>query len=623
MFSLFLTNLNAVISGIARSVAVSTSHHTMENMIEIETTEAAAPPPCYHKESLRKSILHRSASLTEAERTFLGALLLEGKEEEMKSAARVLSDDILFSVPIIGGGGCGGDLKPEEREDKSSPIKATMLMGSNAEEGWEEMTRRFSDMPFVNEPLSTPAPTLTRSNVAQADLWRAHQDGVAPTKLVQKSMASTTAVGQSITSFINQKERTKVQKGRRKSRASLKSSTKSFKVPSSSEDNDANSLDVQSDDEVGEIDHESESSSWSENEGGFKHYDAWEVLRDEYASDFGFNVAVDDENKLVRCNSDDDERGIFKILGTSNDDTRSTPHVLSPIIMDSLLSFVPEHLSCNNFWLKYSLCRDGASLDILKRYCRAATHTILAIETTHGEVFGSFTSSPWRTHNRYFGTGESFLWRMRHSRNSPVASLFDQAQLESEIDIFPYNGSNPYVQLCTRDKLALGGGGALKPELYGREICPNQEDVQSALSEGEEAAYLEWNDYGFGLALDQNLRHGSTSHSATFGNSALGCSGDQGGQLFDVVNLEVWTLTSASTEKEAQKQEMSMFFVRESISSLSKLSTSPRQSSNSSVFSADDLNPETFYRRIGENDESEVDRDAWNYANMMNPGSQY
>jgi len=588
----------------------------------MEEAAAVSPPQkkgC-PKESLRKSILHRCASLTEVERTFLGALLLEGKEEEIKSAEHVLNDDMLFSVPIFAADDSAGkdDRKVEEKEGKSLQ-HATMLDGkTTSTQELEELTRRFSDMPAVNKPLSTgTSPKLTRSNVAQADLWRAHQDGVAPTKLVQKSTTAT--VGQSITSFIT------TQKGRRKSRASLKSTKSNNIVTPSGDNGDANSLDVLSDDEVGERDHESDASSWSENDGGFNHYDAWEVLRDEYASDFGFNVAVDDENKLVRYNSDDEERGIFKILGTSLDDARALPHVLSPPLMDSLLSFVPDHLSDNNFWLKYSLCRDGASLDILKRYCRAATYTILAIETTNGDVFGSFTSAPWRTNNRYFGTGESFLWRMRHNRNTPVASLFDQAQLESEIDIFPYNGSNSYVQLCTRDKLALGGGGALKPGLNGQEIFLNQEeDVQSALSQGEEAAYLEWTDFGFGLALDQNLRHGSTSPSATFGNSALGSSGGEGGQTFDVINLEVWTLTSASTEKEAQKQEMSLFFVRESISSsVSKMSTSPPDTSNSSLFSADDLNPETFYRRIGESDESELDRDAWNYANMMNPGSQY
>jgi hypothetical protein len=92
---------------------------------------------------------------------------------------------------------------------------------------------------------------------------------------------------------------------------------------------------------------------------------------------------------------------MFKIIGTDADDARSIPHVLSPPLMESLLNFVPERIANDNYWLKFSLIRDGASLDILKKYCRAARYTILAIETTNGEVFGSFTSAPWRNYNKY------------------------------------------------------------------------------------------------------------------------------------------------------------------------------------------------------------------------------
>ena len=66
---------------------------------------------------------------------------------------------------------------------------------------------------------------------------------------------------------------------------------------------------------------------------------------------------------------------------------------------------------------------------------------------------------------------------------------------------------------------------------------------------------------------------------------------------------------------------MSMFFVRESISSMS----ASANSSVSSLFDADDLSQERFYRRLGQNDDNEENRDAWQYANMMNPvaGSPY
>ena len=262
------------------------------------------------------------------------------------------------------------------------------------------------------------------------------------------------------------------------------------------------------------------------------------------------------------------------------------------------------------------MIRDGASLDILKKYCRAATHTIMAIETTNGDVFGSFTSASWHTNNKYFGTGESFLWRMRHNRNTPVFSLFEQAQIESEIDVFLYNGSNNYIQLCTNDKIALGGGTILQSDSEGGDVQPV---IGDSIDETRDV-YLEWSNYGFGLALDDMLLHGSTSPSATYGNPNLINCG-KGGELFDVLNLEVWTFTSAQNEQEAQHSEMSLFFINESTRS------SLRSSSGhtGSTFSSEDFDQDKFYRRVGEDDKNDTNRIAWEYFNTMNPtsGSPY
>lgn len=68
------------------------------------------------------------------------------------------------------------------------------------------------------------------------------------------------------------------------------------------------------------------------------------MIKDEYAADFGFNVATDNENQILPVNSDD-TRGMFKILGTSAQDAAAIPHVLSPPLMESLLNFVPERLA--------------------------------------------------------------------------------------------------------------------------------------------------------------------------------------------------------------------------------------------------------------------------------------
>ena len=90
------------------------------------------------------------------------------------------------------------------------------------------------------------------------------------------------------------------------------------------------------------------------------------------------------------------------------------------------------------------------------------------------------------------------------------------------------------------------------------------------------------------------------------------------------MNLEVWGFTGQMFVHSAEKSEMNAFFLRESIKS--NMSSSDRDdTSRSSVFSSDDLSStDQFYRRLGQNDDNEADRDAWQYSNMMNPvGTSY
>ena len=162
------------------------------------------------------------------------------------------------------------------------------------------------------------------------ELWKAHQDGVPPAILRAKS------------SCRNDDKDSPPRK--RKSHVSIKSTDHGAET-SSQAGSDAESLDAKSDHEVGAHNDDSSASSWCSSEGGFDHYDTWEVIKDEYAEDFGFNVATDNENQILPVNSDESERGMFKIIGTSAEDAAAIPHVLSPPLMESLLNFVPERLS--------------------------------------------------------------------------------------------------------------------------------------------------------------------------------------------------------------------------------------------------------------------------------------
>lgn len=338
------------------------------------------------------------------------------------------------------------------------------------------------------------------------------------------------------------------------------------------ESNVENDCTIRSDEEVRDYkDILSENSSWSEDDLP-EHYDAWEVLRDEYGKDFGYNYIPSLEDDL-----DDIDDHRFLILGTSANDKAAHPHVLSPPMMDSLMTYFPEVIKNQNFWLKYSLVRDGASLETLIKYARASPKTLMAIETSCGNVFGSFTSDTWRYERRFYANSrESFLWRMRHSRNTKSHCLFEQAHKESEIEVFPYTGKNDMLQYCNRQsqRLAIGGG-----------YLESNERKEGNLAEQADR-------FGFGLTID-GLSHGCSSPCATYGNPCL-VDGSQKSMCFKIVNLEIWTLTPCMTVDSAKKLEMRHYRMN--------------QDSLSQSIAPSGIND--FYRRVGENDhQSNLKRD--------------
>ena len=579
-----------------------------ETIVDLGTIDLNHPPPSpkerkHHHHHARngtkeavdnrsEKVHERVASLTGPEAFFLKALLVDDKKEAeneeteklLKSAAPAkLSDEMLFSVP---------------KQIPDSPPKST-------------------------KPIPKP---MRRSNHG---LWLAHADGVPSKKLIslrgllnrihpgngstdepfQRSTSSSSGGGgcvkgerpprPPISPASRNNSRTFQQGFALRERCSTTDSTSSTE---SADDG------VLSDEEV-RPENGGEDESWdSQLDANHREYDAWEVLKDEYASDFGFNYTAPGSNRA----DDDVPPDSFQILGTNADDKESQPHVLSPPLMDALAAFLPEPLLGQNWWLRFSLVRDGANLDTLKRYVRASTYTILAIETPSGEVFGSFTSSPWRTAYGFYGKAPAFVWKMRHSRQTKCSSLFDQAQLESEIDVFMAAEGGYHrerVQLCRHDAIGVGGD----------EDLPTIEDydtIQDALQAAKNV--------GFAICLEDDLLRGTTSHCSTFHNPAL-CGSGSRSQVFDVAGLEVWTLTPCFNVEAAEKLEMTKFFLEEqstrSIRSGSSNFPDSPQLSNRNSFAGSDYNQESFYRRVGHDPDSEIRRDRWQYLNTMGGGT--
>ena len=270
-------------------------------------------------------------------------------------------------------------------------------------------------------------------------------------------------------------------------------------------------------------DDDDDESSWDmhSQDSGINRYDSWNVIKDEYVNGYGGGDTLG-----------------FKILGTSGDDESAQPHVLSPPLMESLQAFLPYSKSGENFFLKYSMVRDGASLHTFLKRARGCQYSILALETIDGEVFGCFTAAAWRKNWNYFGTGESFLWRMRQDRRTKTTGILEQAQLESEIDVFPFTGENRLVQLCTHDRIAIGGGTPAEKKTPER---PEHE-------------------WGFGLAIESHFLQGTSSPCVTFGSPSLSKS-HANGTPFEIVNVELWTLTPCLDVEEAEKLELGKLFL--------------------------------------------------------------
>lgn len=207
----------------------------------------------------------------------------------------------------------------------------------------------------------------------------------------------------------------------------------------------------------------------------------------------------------------------FEILApqdTMDEGQAEEVQVLNPDIMEDLQSHLPLTKKGESFWLQYSLIRDGASMDSLLYKIRNTDHCVLAIETVDGDVFGAYTTHRWRYHDDFFGHRDAFLWRKNPDPNEDGIE---------DVQCYHFSHLNQDVQLCTHDRLAVGGGI--------RKFDP---------------------EYGFGISLDKDLLTGTTSKSMTFLNPPLSPK-HADGSTFEVRNIEVWALTPCLSLEDAER----------------------------------------------------------------------
>lgn len=232
--------------------------------------------------------------------------------------------------------------------------------------------------------------------------------------------------------------------------------------------------------------------------------------------------------------------------------------VLNEAIMEELQDHLPFCKRGESFWLQYSLVRDGASLDLLLNKAQDSECTILAIETLEGEIFGAFCTKPWKHSQDYYGSGQSFLWRVegeRFSNSDDDDDDDDESDLEDEVEVqvFKFAFLNHNIQLCQPDRLVVGGGDASHHSNPPPSLAVADSASNASTCSGNEhvAATAEW---GFGLWLEHDLLRGSSSPCLTFQSPSLSRI-HADGSLFEIRNLEVWALTPCISVAQAEANQ--------------------------------------------------------------------
>ena len=121
--------------------------------------------------------------------------------------------------------------------------------------------------------------------------------------------------------------------------------------------------------------------------------------------------------------------------------------IIDQMIQSCLISALPSRFRRSAWTLKYSSKRDGISLHSLYRAVRHSPATVLAVRDTNGYCFGAFSTEVWSTQNanRYFGTGESFVFAIEKDGDDTVTC-------------FSWSGKNDYFQIAKSESLGVGGG---------------------------------------------------------------------------------------------------------------------------------------------------------------------
>lgn len=142
-----------------------------------------------------------------------------------------------------------------------------------------------------------------------------------------------------------------------------------------------------------------------------------------------------------------DEQVVYKVSKEVRSRMFGRSTILAPWQVITLERSLPEKHKDRDWSLLYTLKKHGAAMHSIFERCKGYQYSLLCLMDTDGVVFGGMASEEWRDRkDRYFGSGESFLFSFKGDRFAK----------------YTWTRANSYFMLASHGiGLAMGGGGTL------------------------------------------------------------------------------------------------------------------------------------------------------------------
>ncbi len=232
-------------------------------------------------------------------------------------------------------------------------------------------------------------------------------------------------------------------------------------------------------------------------------------LQTKYSQQEQYNKEIEEENKLqveqrikesqsCQISPSADPSVLLKVTSgiTSKIYGNRDDIILSLHEIEVLEEHLPASIQCCDWELKYSLTRDGASINTMIRLARGCRQTLLVIEDTYGCHFGAVVvDDPWMMMgDKYYGNGTCRVFSFHNTEektteteSSNMTESYKKKCVESLFRIYESSMKNYYFMLTSPDTIGLGGGGG-----------------------------------GFAIMLDGDLNHGTSNNNCeTFDSPVL------------------------------------------------------------------------------------------------------